>query len=435
MSIPSMSGLFPNSIHENDIIIDPSLKEPNESTQEELRSEIEDFEDLIALDYKYCVMVEGVSQETNLWVPRNQNETGLVDTDLQKFKNITWNECVVRKFLTSEKGNVDFMGRSMINIIQTLNLQWKNLHVMGLHPKIEAAEKQVVMRCFEESLLPYHINVGKLARSLRRCNHFSDFFANVVGSFVCHNTGRTPGLSKTMYGSDIDFAYKEKNYLHFANALKRNKETLDQCLRGSDHVDYIARLTQFKVIKKPDQRVDLQDYDTGKCQQPMYLGQTNSNVDVRDIIHLVESKMRQITDRVVVNFSGERSQLETTINIITSEAERFTDLMRETDVLGMMTTLIYLHENIQLMLDHIDQMWPSLRDPTAPIPAPFVPRPRPTIVDNFISRVTAAPGPVANEMVFDTQVSLPFSRKIRQRTGTIQPLIPSGNPDNTLNAL
>lgn len=422
MSIPSMSGLFLSNIHENDIILDPMLKMPSETTQAELRMEIEDFEEIIAADYKFCVMVEGVSQESNLWVPRNQNETGLVDTDLQKFKNIAWNECVIRKFLTSEKGNVDSMGRSMINIIQTLNLQWKNLHIMGLHPKIEAAEKQVVMRCFEDKLLPFTVRVAQLARALRRCTHFSDFFANAVGSFVCHNTGRTPGLSKTMYGSDIDFAYKEKNYLHFASALRKSPEMLNQCIEHGDHIDYIPRLARLKIIKN-SQGVNLQDYDTGKPQQPMFVGagSADTNIDVRDILRIVETKMRELTENVQVSFVAERAQLLQACRSVEQVIDVIHHEFMDTEFEAKFQSLIFIYKYVDNVLTYlVDDLLPNLNDPTAlaTLPPPRLPAP-PPVAQTFIQRLTGIHGPtvpVSNEATFTTNKSLSFTRNIRQRT-------------------
>jgi hypothetical protein len=414
-----MGGFFPNRISDTDIILDPTNEKPSEKTQDDLRLEVEEFEDIMAIDYKYCIMVEGVSQESNLWVPRNQNETGLVDTDLQKFKNVAWNECVVRKFLTSEKGDVKFMGKSMINIIQTLNLQWKNLQVMGIHPKIEAAEKQVLMRCFEDRLIDFDLNVSKIARSLRRCNHFSDFFANAVGSYVCHNTGRTPGLSKTMYGSDIDFAYKEKNYLHFANALQKRKDIFLTCLKNTDHVDYIERLTRLKVIKKIEPNVDLADYDTGKCQQqPMYIPQSNgSYIDMGEILNFIGSKLDKIKIRPQDNeqISAQQDIIDEQIKTLTREMSAFTE---RNSFRAVIEAQYHMLNALQTMMEEItDRIQNYFSDPTRhPRPAPLTLPPMPSIVRDFIQRGDdpLRSASVANETVF-TEAGADFTRNLRQR--------------------
>jgi len=251
-----MGGVFYQVAQPDVLIVDMGVQ-PTSHTQSDLRSEIGDFEDLMALDYSYCAHIEGVCQETNLWVARNQNKTGLADADLQRFKSVAWNECVVKKFLSTREGNADLVGKSMLGIIQSLNLQWGSLQVMGLHPKIEAAEKQVVMSCMEKGFIPYDLDVGKIARSLRRCEHFCDFFANAVGAQIVANTGRTPGLSKTMYGTDMDYAYRDKALYFFESSLQRFKHIVTQCLADSDSADYVARLAELKVIRQPA-AVDLQ---------------------------------------------------------------------------------------------------------------------------------------------------------------------------------
>jgi len=428
-----MSGVFPNRIDDTDMIVDPFLDKPSDKTQEELRSEVQDFEEIMALDYKYCTMVEGVSQESNLWVPRNQNETGLVDTDLQKFKNVTWNECVVRKFLTSEKGDVNTVGQSMINIIQALNLQWKNLQVMGVHPKIEAAEKQVIMRCFEDNLFDFTLQIGVVARAFRRCEHFSDFYANAVGGYVCHNTGRTPGLSKTQYGSDIDFSYREKNYFFFVNALRKRKDIVQKCIMHSDNVDYVSRLTQLKILKPMGPNVDLQDYDIGKPQQPMYVTSQGSNtgIDIGDIIKLLDNKITKMLERgeetplprrrpilEPEDMRGDYASLlrnaETVYQQITSSLHQFNDL----DLQAVIQFETMARAEIFQIMEHLNQMIQHLAAGNVTgIPPPPAPAPLPRAVDNFIRRVRPALS-VGNEAVLN---DTPFTRLPRVAS-TLDPL-------------
>ena len=192
--------------------------------------------------------VEGAAQESNLWVPRNQHETFLTEADLQRFKNVAWNECVVKKFLVGRDGAADSVGQSMIDIVRNLNLQWGRLHIMGLHPKVESAEKQVVMVCMDKGLLPFSLDVGKVSRSLRRCEHFRDFFANAVGGQVVANTGRTPGLAKTQYGTDMDYAYKNKTQFFLERALQKYKHMVEECLNHADNEDYVERLAKLRVV-------------------------------------------------------------------------------------------------------------------------------------------------------------------------------------------
>jgi len=155
----------------------------------------------------------------------------------------------VRKFLSSKDGDTRLIGKSMINIVQSLNLQWRSLHVFGLHAKVEAAEKQVVMACMSAGLLEFQLDVGKMARTLRRCEHFRDFFANAVGGQIVANTGRTPGLSKTQYGSDLDYAYKSRALLFLQDALASHRHVIKHCVNDAVHADYVARLSQLKIVR------------------------------------------------------------------------------------------------------------------------------------------------------------------------------------------
>lgn len=244
-----MSGVFYQVASPSVLIVDP-VAQPEEDTQTKLRSEISDYEVLMEVDYQFCCAVEGVAQEKHLWVARNQNKTGLADADLQRFKSIAWNDCVVKKFLTNKEGDIETLGNSMLSIIQNLNLQWQTLQVMGLHPKVEAAENQVVIACMESGFLPYSLDVSATSRSLRRCSHFAVFFANAVGSQIVANTGRTPGMAKTQYGTDMDYAYKEKNLYYLQSALQRNREMVKTCLAEPDNTNYIEKLMRLKIISK-----------------------------------------------------------------------------------------------------------------------------------------------------------------------------------------
>ena len=241
-----MGGQFLYRQVADSMLIDPE-RIPTETTQQELTREIELHQTLFDLDHQYCVAVEGASQESNLWVPRNQVATGLTDVDLQRFKSIAWNECVVKRFLTNQSLDVSAAGASMLHIVRTLNLQWKGMEVTGLHPKVESAEKQVVMACMEHRLLPYKLDVGRVARCLRRCHHFRDYFANAVGCHVVAKTGHTPGLSKTRYTTDFDYVYKHQGLTFLHSALSKNKGLINECI-SQNGLDYVPRLCGLKLI-------------------------------------------------------------------------------------------------------------------------------------------------------------------------------------------
>jgi len=252
--IPMGAGsfLYSQVADENTLVVDPQSP-PQAATQGQLRQEVEQYQVYFDMDLRYCRAVEGASQESNLWVARNTDATGLSDVDLQRFKNIAWNECVVKRFLPTQDGNsVLDVGRSMLQIVRNLNLQWRGFEVMGLHPKVEAAEKQIVMMCMEKRLLGYDLDVARIARCLRRCPHFSDHFSNAVGCHIVAKTGHTPGLSKTQYSTDLDYVYKNQGLYFFESALKRNRSLAADCILSDLGVDYISRLCGLKLVSKGD---------------------------------------------------------------------------------------------------------------------------------------------------------------------------------------
>ena len=247
------SFLYSQVADEDTLVVDPDVP-PQATTQGQLRHEVERFQAYFDMDLYFCRAVEGVSQESNLWVARNSDASGLSDVDLQRFKNIAWNECVVKRFLPTQEGSVTDVGRSMLQIVRNLNLQWRGFEVMGLHPKVEAAEKQIVMLCMEKRLLAHDLDVGRVARCLRRCPNFRDFFSNAVGCHIVAKTGHTPGLSKTQYNTDLDYVYKNQGLYFFESALKRNCGLVVDCIaEGSPlGVDYITRLCGLKLVSRGD---------------------------------------------------------------------------------------------------------------------------------------------------------------------------------------
>ena len=369
-----MGGLFYQVAQPDVLIVDMGV-EPSNHTQSDLRSEIGDFEDLMVLDYNYCAHVEGVCQETKLWVARNQNRTGLQDADLQRFKNVAWNECVVKKFLSTKEGDAELVGKSMMSIIQALNLQWESLQVMGLHPKIEAAEKQVIMSCMEKAFIPYELDVGKIARSFRRCEHFCDFFANAVGAQIVANTGRTPGLSKTMYGTDMDYAYKDKALYYFESSLQRFKHMVQKCISNSDNADYIDRLSQLKVIKQPS-RVQLTTEPTSEpvaqstMPYPVQQVDRSANRDMAEFRSTTETKINDMIGAM----KGLALQVEQVYALVAAN--------RPSEPTALPPTLMRTVEEIKSTVDEIrrhqrldddpmdsdSQNDPNLTDPVTAVP-------------------------------------------------------------------
>lgn len=331
------SFLYSQVADEDTLVVDPDVP-PQATTQGQLRHEVERFQAYFDMDLYFCRAVEGVSQESNLWVARNSDASGLSDVDLQRFKNIAWNECVVKRFLPTQEGSVTDVGRSMLQIVRNLNLQWRGFEVMGLHPKVEAAEKQIVMVCMEKRLLAHDLDVGRVARCLRRCPNFRDFFSNAVGCHIVAKTGHTPGLSKTQYNTDLDYVYKNQGLYFFESALKRNRGLVVDCIaEGSPlGVDYITRLCGLKLVSRGD--VLLQN-PPDKPGTPIVLRGERSVISGADGagsdgIALAARTMVSAMDRFQAAFNGnvERLRMDTTIrrlDILTQEILTLSDKQAE----------------------------------------------------------------------------------------------------------
>jgi len=243
-----------------------------------------------------------------------------------------------------------------------------------------------------------------------------------------------------MYGSDIDFAYREKNYIFLVNALRKKKDIIQKCIQHSDSVDYISRLTQLKIIKSISPNVDLQDYDIGKPQQPMYVTSQGGSpgIDVRDIIQLLESRIPKSTDKPfnLREFDALRKEITdmaTTISnykdyLIKSEEyavgiinnmnhtlENFNKLDLSTVVFCEMQAreelyqiLHHIHLIIRQMLESQDGSG------LAHLPTPPVRPPIPERVQDFIQKQRAQLARVGNEALLSEPVT--FERLTRQRT-------------------
>jgi hypothetical protein len=374
--LPIIGGFFKQILGSQSLLID-SKNPPQTNTQEVLKSEVEDYETILLDDYNYCMNVEGSSQESNLWISRNLADSGFAESDLQRFKNVAWNECVVKKFLANKEGNSEIIGKSMINIIRSLNLQWKNFQVMGLHPKVESAEKQIVMHVMEKGLVPFDHDVGKIARIFRRCKHFNAFFANAVGGQIVANSGRTPGLAKTMYGQDLDYAYRNKALFFFESALQRMGVHIVECIQNTNNVDYVARLSDLKIVT-PDSSSSVElNVPYSEMPKPMILpGYTRSNDNASsggtvnimpnadNIVDLLE---RRLEKGLQLETSTFLENVESEINRLTKQMAQFseqnkteiesnTHRLNETMVAAAHQTDLVrqsLLSNVQLLQDHI----------------------------------------------------------------------------------
>lgn len=118
--------------------------------------------------------------------------------------------------------------------------------VRGLHPKIEAAEKQLVLYCMQNGYINKSPKIDEIALQLRRSPTFSKIFANAVGCRVCALTGRTPGLAKTQYSTDLDYVYKTEGLMFLVGALRQYR------LEDTPQVDYVRKLASLVLISSGD---------------------------------------------------------------------------------------------------------------------------------------------------------------------------------------
>ena len=338
------------------------------------------------LDLHYCSAVEGASQESNLWVARNGDASGMSDVDLQRFKNIAWNECVVKRFLPSQDGSVLDVGRSMLQIVRNLNLQWKGFEVMGLHPKVEAAEKQIVMSCMEKRLLLHDLDVGRIARCLRRCPHFRDHFANAVGCHIVAKTGHTPGLSTTQYNTDLDYVYKNQGLYFFESALKRNRSLVVDCIADGSPlgVDYIPRLCGLKLVSRGD--VMLQN-PPEKPGTPVVVPQFVRGESIRGDGAGFELAARTLTDAMSM-FRRDLRDMAVTTDV--QDVKRKYDDMME-GIQGVKEDQTRFLLQMQRILEVVDRLSP----PVVPLPAAPTVSPLPAAPPPAASSRPAAPPPVA----------------------------------------
>lgn len=105
---------------------------PSEVDQSRLRASIAAYKDLYVHDYAYCQAVQGAALEENLWVVRNRDASGLSEADLRQFKNIAWNEFIVKRFMRSSdasSASYETFGASLLDVIRNLNLQWHTMEV------------------------------------------------------------------------------------------------------------------------------------------------------------------------------------------------------------------------------------------------------------------------------------------------------------------
>ena len=231
MSLPFFGGTFYESV-----AIDTT--QPLQPAVElSLAQAMAKYQHLYDWDLQYCRLVEGAANETNLWVVRNTDKLNLSDSDLASFKNFTWNEVIAKKFDTAVNPNA-----SLLDMVRQFNLQYHSMEVRGLHPKIEAAEKQTVLQLMHNKILPFTHDVDQVALRLRRSPTLATVFANAIGCRVCALTGRTPGLSKTQYNSDLDYMYKREGWTFLCEALKKFK------LEPGPQIDYVLELSKLLFL-------------------------------------------------------------------------------------------------------------------------------------------------------------------------------------------
>ena len=231
-----------------EMVVDP-LGPP--VVQNQLLSELKKCDHLVQLDWRYAQMVAGASKMpmNMIWVARNQDDL-VNDTDLAALKDLTWNEIVKKRYLTSVPGTstVSDTATSMLEIVRQMNLQRRRFQIMGLHEQVEASEIHLILHLCQAGLLrtdKYRITANRF----RRHDRLFEAFGLAVGAFVCASAPFTLGAATTRYERDLQYEYKKNATALFVYVLQQNLGGMNAVELEEDYVARIARL----IVVWPDE--------------------------------------------------------------------------------------------------------------------------------------------------------------------------------------
>ena len=249
-----MAGRFYEQA-ERGVVLDEAAA-PSPDLQQSLANEMRKYDALEALDSRYRDLACGasVSNMDAVWVVRNKAQSQLSEHDLRRFEDRAWADFVGKRF--TQAGDVQMLGRTMLDIVQSMKLQIQNFVVWGLHPKVEAVETQVVLGLMQKGFLPAEWKTNKpgewdvraVAIRLRRSDEFYAQFAMSVGSQLVCNNGHAMGAGGSRYNRDLQYAYRDVAMQGISGALHKHRAELQSILERCDCTDYVRRLSGLRVV-------------------------------------------------------------------------------------------------------------------------------------------------------------------------------------------
>jgi hypothetical protein len=255
----SMSGRFYDQVGDNGVIYDPRTPP---TPQAQLHDQMRVYDAIHKLDMDYAEKVSGASNTKNIdWtiVPRNESASGLSQSDIDRFHDAAWADVVRKRFLGADASagvtsNPQTMGRQMLGIIQTLNLEMRSIVIYGLNLRVEAAEIQLIQRLMSDGFLHPAWDIEATVMRLRRQHRLRYPFAMAVGAQTCCNNALAVGSGESQYSRDLQYAFRDVNYRELTKALKRMTDfELQTELEAVDPTNYIKHLSHIRILRPQTQ--------------------------------------------------------------------------------------------------------------------------------------------------------------------------------------
>jgi hypothetical protein len=368
-----LGGRFYEQVAEG-LIVDPGS---NPVPQVTLANEVKGFEALHDLDMRYAVLTAGAAAMKvmdGVVVPRNEETSGLRRDDIDRCHETAWGEVILRRFLPTQTGNVQGIGRRMVDIMQTLNLQLQGFVLLGISPRVEAAETQVVQSLMSMGFLDYKWDIRETAIRLRRCDAFYAPFAMAVGGQACCNNALAIGVAETRYNRDLQYSYRDKALHEFKMSLHRMSSILWTTLSGVDGTDFVLRLSRLRIVQQNNVALP-EPMDTRGGGNVMAVnvngggGGDGRQADNTDVLREIAA-----LDRRVVAVNGVATQVQTDVQ---AAAPVLGVLQR--DVAQLLLDVAAIPGLIPVPVIHVPPAAPPpLPPPPPPVPAappPAVPAP------------------------------------------------------------
>ena len=380
-----LGGRFYEQVAEG-LIVDPGS---NPVPQATLADEVRGFESLHDLDMRYAVLTAGAATMKvmdGVVVPRNEETSGLRRDDIDRCHETAWGEVILRRFLPTQTGDVQGIGRRMVDIMQALNLQLQGFVLLGISPRVEAAETQTVQSLMTMGFLDYRWDIRETALRLRRCDALYAPFAMVVGGQVCCNNALAVGAAETRYNRDLQYSYRDKALQEFKMSLHRLNSILWTTLSAVDGTDFVLRLSRLRIVQQ--HRVNLPEaMDTRGGGGNITSVQVNGGgpgdarpvvVDNTDVLREIATLTGRVAGvhREVVNVQGEvgpiRADVAAAGPIIGAIRADVAQLVRDLAALGVRIPAVFplVPPAVAIAAPPIP---PIPAPPIPPIPAPAIP--------------------------------------------------------------